>query len=340
MEALVKTPSVAEIDAAAQILRAPLKYKVHLLCSVYPDYSPEALAEQAADVKANGLRDKITFTPDDLLLDGKNRVRACELAGVEITPEMIEVHHGDPLAFVVSKNDHRRHLTDEQRRAARAKLAALVAAETEAGAGGDRRSESFKSAAADLKDEKGVKSLANDVSNFRAVQAHGTSEEQAAVKSGKASLRGVADQVRARARKALKPADDDSIDVVAHELVAKCSAQWLTAPKMAAVVRQAESVVREALKLLESDGRLERRTAAGAAAIEFWISDARVPAPNFEERLGQKDAEIAQLTRENVDLTRQVAERDDEIADLKRRVVELASENARLKARLGDEPEY
>jgi len=118
----MKTPSVAEMDAAAQILRAPLKYKVHPLCSVYPDYSPETLAEHAADVKANGLRDKITLTPDGLLLDGKNRVRACELAGIEISPEMIEVHHGDPLAFVISKNLKRRHLDESQRAMVAARL--------------------------------------------------------------------------------------------------------------------------------------------------------------------------------------------------------------------------
>jgi hypothetical protein len=39
---------------------------------------------------------------------------------------------------VISKNDQRRHMTEEQRRATRAKLAAFAAAETEAGAGGDR----------------------------------------------------------------------------------------------------------------------------------------------------------------------------------------------------------
>jgi hypothetical protein len=122
----MKDPSVSEIDAAAQILRAPLKYKLHPLCSVYPDYSPEALAELAADIKASGLRDKITFTNDGLL-DGKHRARACELAGVEITLDMTEVYSGDPLAFVVSKNHHRRHLTVEQQRAIRAQLAAYAA---------------------------------------------------------------------------------------------------------------------------------------------------------------------------------------------------------------------
>jgi hypothetical protein len=164
MEDLMKNPSVLEIDAAAKILRTPLKYPLHPLCAMYPEYAPEPLLELAADVKAHGLRDRIALTPDGLLLDGKNRVRACMLAGVEITPGMTEVHQGDPLSFVTSKNDQRRHMTEEQRRATRAKLAAFAAAETEAGAGGDRRSNNFKSAAADLKDGKKAKVLANDVS--------------------------------------------------------------------------------------------------------------------------------------------------------------------------------
>jgi hypothetical protein len=84
----MKDPSVPEIGAATQILRASLKYPVHPLCAVYPDYTPEALVELAGDVVAHSLRDPVTFTPDGRLLDGKNRVRACELAGVEITADM------------------------------------------------------------------------------------------------------------------------------------------------------------------------------------------------------------------------------------------------------------
>lgn len=45
-------------------------------------------------------------------LDGRRRWPACELAGVE--PQTIEVNPEDPVAYVISLNLHRRHLTPSQ----------------------------------------------------------------------------------------------------------------------------------------------------------------------------------------------------------------------------------
>ncbi len=47
------------------------------------------------------------------MLDGRNRLRACELASVE--PEFTEFGGTDPVAFVVSCNVQRRHLNSSQR---------------------------------------------------------------------------------------------------------------------------------------------------------------------------------------------------------------------------------
>jgi hypothetical protein len=58
----MKDPSVPEIDAATQIVRAPLKYPVHPLCAMYPDYTPEALVELAGDVGAHTRRPSSTFS--------------------------------------------------------------------------------------------------------------------------------------------------------------------------------------------------------------------------------------------------------------------------------------
>jgi hypothetical protein len=49
---------------------------------------------------------------DGVLIDGRNRLRACEIAGIEPTIELLNGH--DPAAFIVSANLARRNLTKGQ----------------------------------------------------------------------------------------------------------------------------------------------------------------------------------------------------------------------------------
>jgi hypothetical protein len=73
------------------------------------------------DIVEHGLREPI-LVYQGLILDGRNRLRACEIAGVE--PRFVEWDGvGSPLAIVLSRNLHRRHLNEGQRAiiAARAK---------------------------------------------------------------------------------------------------------------------------------------------------------------------------------------------------------------------------
>ena len=72
---------------------------------------PEELRDLADDITAYGLRDPITLTPDGLLLDGRNRALACEMAGVEPATMVFD---GDPWLFSLSRNKHRRHMTTDQ----------------------------------------------------------------------------------------------------------------------------------------------------------------------------------------------------------------------------------
>ena len=92
----------------------------HPLADIFPMMSPKDLAALADDVATRGLRDP-TILHDGKILDGRNRYQACIRAGVEQRFE--EFDGDDPLAFVVSSNLHRRHLTDDQRAVIAAKLA-------------------------------------------------------------------------------------------------------------------------------------------------------------------------------------------------------------------------
>lgn len=75
----------------------------------YPLLSDEALQELAADIAENGQRQPIMVTPAGVLLDGRNRLKACELAGVE--PQFAVYEGDDEGAFVRSSNERRHQST-------------------------------------------------------------------------------------------------------------------------------------------------------------------------------------------------------------------------------------
>lgn len=127
---------------------------VHPAAALFPMMSPSELADLAEDIEANGQNHPIVvWTPsrpeydpnrgpeswedkearlrrDGQVLDGRNRLRACELAGVEPSFEEYDstlVRHGaDPYSYVLSQNVHRRHLEPGQRATIAAKLATLA----------------------------------------------------------------------------------------------------------------------------------------------------------------------------------------------------------------------
>lgn len=96
--------------------------EAHEYAPLFPMLADADLQSLAADIAAHGLQTPIT-TLDGKILDGRNRYRACEIAGVD--PTMEEYLGGDPLGFVISHNLHRRHLTEPQRAMVANKLANL-----------------------------------------------------------------------------------------------------------------------------------------------------------------------------------------------------------------------
>ena len=115
-----------------------------------------------------------------MILDGRNRYRACEAAGIE--PKFLEFDGDDPLGFVLSLNVHRRHLSESQRGMVVAKLETLKH-------GGDRKGEQD----ANLHpDRRTLASLLNvstrTAASARAVRDHATPELIRAVEQDKIAV--------------------------------------------------------------------------------------------------------------------------------------------------------
>lgn len=88
----------------------------HKYADLFPMMDEEEFANLVEDIRANGLLDPIVVYGEEVL-DGRNRLRACEAAGVE--PQFTEFEGDDAAAlqFVISHNLSRRHLTASQRAA-------------------------------------------------------------------------------------------------------------------------------------------------------------------------------------------------------------------------------
>lgn len=114
--------------------------EAHPAAALFPMLSGDELAQLRANIldrKAEGLKpllhDIVLDKPLEeggRVLDGRNRLLACNMAGVEPT---FTVYKGDdPIGFVISANIHRRHLSPSQRAAIAADLLPMFKAEAEA----------------------------------------------------------------------------------------------------------------------------------------------------------------------------------------------------------------
>jgi len=100
----------------------------HPLADMFPLMKGEEFDALVADIKANGLHEEIILH-EGKILDGRNRYRACLAAGHRLlTLDLDGLGYHDPLAYVISKNIHRRHLDAEQKREL---IAELVKAQPE-----------------------------------------------------------------------------------------------------------------------------------------------------------------------------------------------------------------
>lgn len=131
-----------------------INFEFHQAANLFPIMQEHELNALADDIKKNGQRDPIIIF-EGKILDGRNRWKACKLAGCEPKIRLMSLLEmgGSPTQFVLSTNLHRRHLTPIQAAAVAAEALPLFAEEARARQvaagkeqGGDKKSESARSA--------------------------------------------------------------------------------------------------------------------------------------------------------------------------------------------------
>jgi hypothetical protein len=133
-------------------IRTSKRYPAHPVAAMFPMPNDEQLKELAEDIARNGLLEPLVRYADPslgpVLLDGRSRTAACQLAGV--TPRYEHYSGDDPVGFIISKNLRRRQLTQGQRAALAFDLQPYFAEQAK-----ERQREGARHNAARPRDERG-----------------------------------------------------------------------------------------------------------------------------------------------------------------------------------------
>ncbi|AUY53760.1 hypothetical protein [Streptomyces sp. CB01881] len=79
--------------------------KVHPVTALFPMLGPDELLDLAQDIESNGLTEPVILDADGVLLDGRGRLAACDLA--DTAPRFTTYQGDDPVGLIVSANrDH------------------------------------------------------------------------------------------------------------------------------------------------------------------------------------------------------------------------------------------
>lgn len=137
--------------------------KFHPYSEIFSLIEGDAFDELVADIKANGLREKI-WIYDGKILDGRNRFLACQKAKVKPLTQKFVGNDAAALSLVWSINMHRRHLKEGQRAMAASKYKEILSANLHSGDATDAAAEATSVSRrsvfhADKVREKGSKAL-------------------------------------------------------------------------------------------------------------------------------------------------------------------------------------
>lgn len=114
--------------ALAEILRDGPEVRAHPAAAIFPMLPVVELESLASDIRQHGLLQPIVLH-EGQVLDGRNRLRACAMAGVQPTFAEWSGRGESPTAWVLAVNLQRRHLNETQRAVVAARAVPLFEAE-------------------------------------------------------------------------------------------------------------------------------------------------------------------------------------------------------------------
>lgn len=198
-----------------------MSLQIHPIAKIFPPMSEAEFQALKSDIDQYGQREPV-WLYEGKVIDGRHRVRACDELGRQ---PRTEVYDGfDAVAFVVSLNLHRRHLSESQRSMVGAKIANL--------SHGQKRADT--AIAVTQSDASAQLNVSEDsIQRAKKVIADGSDELVHAVESGKVS-------VSAAATIAQAPKEQQ------REIVAKGEREILQAAKE---IRAARGEVRRAERI-------------------------------------------------------------------------------------------
>jgi hypothetical protein len=262
----------------------------HPLADVLPLIEGDEFNELVASIKTNGQRDPI-ITLDGMILDGRNRYRACLEAGIE--PRIEPFTGDDPVAFVTDRNLRRRHLTSGQKAMAVARYATFSRGNPHRNLNAGQPA--FKSVA-EVAAMVGINK--STVSDAKTICANGTAEEIESVRNGHALITTVAKQVRTR-RNAAKTGTRHAVAVVASKAVNGCRIVVPKGSSLSALARKGMALQRDGAAVetvLEQIG-LSRQAYTQVRDMILLAE---------RDDLSEKDIAVAKQALREVDETRQI----------------------------------
>lgn len=156
----------------------------HEVAGIFPLMQGEEYEGLKADIAANGLLEPVWLHPDNhMIVDGRNRHRACVELGIEPTFRYWN-GKGSLVSFVVSLNLKRRHLDGSQRAMVAAKIANMKRSDT-------LRQNTDRSIDLSVSQDQAAEILnvsVPSVKRAKVVQEHGTPELIAAVEKGEIAV--------------------------------------------------------------------------------------------------------------------------------------------------------
>ncbi len=221
------------------------EYQYHEAVHIFDPLNEEDLDSLVEDIRKRGLRNPILLY-EGKILDGRHRLLACRMSGIEPKFKDVTKEVDDPVAEVISQNQERRHLNQRQRLIAAAKAKEVWA--------------SLQKPNQKLSQGRGKKGMANRP------DLNGSDKGTARDKAG--ATFGVSGKAVDRAAKVLKDGDELLVnELQAGNVAVSVAAEVAELPKdvQKKAVAGGKAALRQAAKKVQKKKREQK---------SFYVSDA------------------------------------------------------------------